>query len=127
MQRVLIISCLFVFACLGQVSAQSSVEESFTGLPVITESLLHLNNSQWSYAHDDSDATYYLDFQLINVNLQNLVVRNEVGLIVYSEDVTDLPVDAIYEIDLGQFGKGSYEIELQTFTDKTIKKKFRNN
>ena len=72
--------------------------------------------ADWSFYADDDNRTYYIDFEKINVNLSDIVVKNKRGEIVFKEDVLDLPVNAIYELNFDELGTGEYLVELRSFT-----------
>ncbi len=77
--------------------------------------------TDWSFYADDDNRTFYIDFEKINVNLSDIVVKNKSGEIVFKEDVLDLPVNAIYELNFDELGKGDYLVELRSYT-KTLRK-----
>jgi beta-galactosidase beta subunit len=70
----------------------------------------------WAMYSDDENHKYYIDFQKISVNLNDIHVKNEKGEEVFKDNLFTLPVDTIYELDLSKFPVGKYEIELRTFT-----------
>jgi len=80
------------------------------------------HDANWSFYVDNESQTYYIDFEKINVNLSNIVVVDDSGKTILKEDVYDLPVNTIYEIDLSEFGKGEYEVQLRSFTGIIRKK-----
>ena len=80
-----------------------------------------IENTDWSFYADEDNRTFYIDFEKINVNLSDIVVKNSKGEIIYSEDVLGLPVNAIYELNFDDYGEGEYEVELRSFT-KIIRK-----
>ena len=59
---------------------------------------------------------YYIDFETLNVNLSDIIVKNGKGEIVWKDDVFELPVNTIYELDFSQYTAGKYEIQLHSFT-----------
>lgn len=127
MKRFLILSSfLALFLLPSFLSAQTSVKNSFEGLAVIEKSLLNIENQNWVYHAEDGSNLLYIDFDKINMNLNQVFVKNESGAVMYQDEVWDLPVDAIYEIDLAQFPKGAYVIEVNAFT-KTFKKEVSTN
>ena len=73
-------------------------------------------DDSWAMYSDDENHKYYIDFQKINVNLNDIHVRNEKGEEVFKDNLFTLPVDTIYELDLSIYPAGKYEIELRTFT-----------
>ncbi|MCB0705880.1 MAG: hypothetical protein KDC34_11245 [Saprospiraceae bacterium] len=105
---------LFVFFFLfstGILFAQPPAQEELTekGSPV-------LNSSSLTLFAGENGTTYYIDFETINTNLKELVLMNEFGEVLKREDLSKLPVNTIFELDLSTFGTGFYEVELRTFS-----------
>ncbi len=73
-------------------------------------------SEDWTIYADEENKIFYIDFENLTVNLNDIIVRNEAGEIVLSEEVFDLPVNTIYEIDLSDQRAGTYFIELRAFT-----------
>ena len=60
-----------------------------------------------------------IDFDILDDRVQTVkIIRN--GEFVKAEDVSELPEDSIYELDLNLFSKGKYTIELITNTQQSI-------
>lgn len=64
---------------------------------------------------DEETKTYYVDFEPIQVNISEIVLKNASGAVVFRENVSSLPVNAIYELDMSRYSPGNYRIELHTF------------
>jgi len=64
---------------------------------------------------DDESETYYIDFETIRANVNEIVLRDSSGAVRFQERVSDLPVNAIYELDVSAYSSGQYRIELHTF------------
>mgnify|MGYP006303606233 CR=1 FL=1 len=71
---------------------------------------------KWSLYTDNETNTCFVDFESIAVKLDEVVIESAKGEVIFSEDVTDFPVDAIYEIDLSRFENGEYTINLHYYT-----------
>lgn len=110
---ILSFSSNFLFA-----QASADRNESFTAKGFI---LTEIEDQDWSIYNDEENNIYYIDFEKINFNLSEIVVLDEEGNEVFSEEVLDLPVNSIYELDFKPFGSGQFKIELRSFT-KYIKK-----
>jgi beta-galactosidase beta subunit len=74
------------------------------------------SEDNWAMYSDEENHKYYIDFQKISVNLNDIHVKNEKGEEIFKDNLFTLPVDTIYELDLSKFPAGKYEIELRTFT-----------
>lgn len=64
---------------------------------------------------DEESKTYYVDFEPIQVNISEIVLKSASGSVLFRENVSSLPVNAMYELDMNRFGSGNYRIELHTF------------
>lgn len=107
----------FVLLCFigNSLFAQSiaSVDENiFTTNYELTE----LTDDTWSIYKDEENKICYIDFEKINFNLSEIIVKNDDGDVLIKDDVLDLPVNTIYEIDLSEYGAGNYHVELRSFT-----------
>lgn len=121
-RNVLLVTLLFFIGSnvmIAQTNLTSNLEENL--LASNTE-LLNLNDTDWSFYSDEENQLYYIDFETIQVNLSEVVVKNPQGEILFKDDVYDLPVNTIYELDFSPYGSGNYKVELRSFT-KIIEKK----
>jgi len=112
---ILVLTFVFVSSLSCQLFAQSSTSVNADKLDAVSN-LLNLNNTDWSYYIDDEQHIYYIDFEKINVNLNDIKVKNDAGEVVLEDQLYELPVNTIYELDLSTFPKGKYQVELRTFT-----------
>lgn len=113
MKRQLSLLAFLLCATLYTLNAQTaSLTPSLVKADVLTEKTAN----DWSVYADAENKLYYIDFQAINVNLNDIIVKNEAGAVVYKDHVLDLPVDVIYELDLSSYPVGTYSIELRSFT-----------
>lgn len=95
-------------------TAQSLASKS--GEAIESSKLKEIQADNWDIFADDENKIYYVDFESLNITLSDIVVKNESGSVVLKDDVFDLPVNTIYEIDLSDKKKGTYKIELRSFT-----------
>jgi hypothetical protein len=72
-------------------------------------------NSFSSFSDADSK-THFVDFESVRANVKDIVLKNAYGEVLFMEHVSDLPVNAIYELDMSRYKAGQYRIELHTFT-----------
>lgn len=107
---------LCMMGCFTVANAQTA-SLSKTDLSASKGSLLNMDTESWSLYADEENNLYYVDFATLSVNLNDIVVTRDDGEVVLRDQVFDLPVDTIYEIDFNQYGKGTYTIELRSFTD----------
>jgi len=106
-----------LFCCVLTIASAQSIAATATSMPVTwTEAALDAEASEAFYRDADNQLVF-IDFEQLNVNLQQVVLRSRGGMVLFQEDVFGLPVDAIYELDLSDYGVGTYRIELHTYTD----------
>jgi len=118
MQRFVLLFVLgLIAATTTQLTAQTTDLFASKGLSASTSSL-----EDWEFFTDDAQHIYYIDFESLKVNLSYIMVRDEQGNVVMEDNVQDLPVNTIYELDFDLFGKGTYYVELLSFTDQTSRK-----
>lgn len=108
---------LFFLFCgfFGSLTAQTSVSTMstfFNDFALSPES----DNAEWTFYHDAENKIYYIDFEAINVNLNDIKVVDEKGEVVMNDILWNLPVNAIYELDMKNFKPGNYKIQLRTYT-----------
>jgi len=104
----------FLFSSLSLFSQYTSKGAAAPGPEGI--SVIALDNADWSFYADEDNRTFYVDFEKINVNLSDVVIKNKSGEIVFKDDVMELPVNAIYELNFEELGVGDYVVELRSFT-----------
>ena len=74
----------------------------------------------WSFL-SGNDKTYYIDFEELQVKLEEVQVKNVSGKTIFSDNVKDLSSLTLYEIDLSKYQKGDYFLELQLKNKKLRK------
>lgn len=114
MQQKFLLVFFFLMAIGFTATAQSLASKS--GEATQSSKLKEIQADNWDIFADDENKIYYVDFESLNITLADIVVKNASGSIILKDDVFDLPVDTIYEIDLSDQKKGTYKIELRSFT-----------
>lgn len=113
---------LFTLVFFGVALAASNAQTYLTStedkqvIATDNEDLPVLEGENWTFYHDKNHKVYYIDFETINVNLNELIIKNSKGDVVYHDELWNLPVNTIYELDFSKFRPGRYEVELRTFT-----------
>ena len=107
---VFLMVCLPLFTSAQTTSTSSQINLNENNVQTTT------TDPEWSFYSNDEARTYFIDFEKINVNLSDVIVKDEHGEILIKDNVYQLPVDTIYEVDFSPFGAGIYSIELRTFT-----------
>ena len=122
MQRKILFGALIVFGCFGtNLSAQTSFQETNLTTSLTTMFNSSSNADSWSFYLDEETSTYFIDFETINLNLSEIIVMDQTGDIVLRDDVSELPVNSIYEINCADFSKGEYQVELRSYTSTMTK------
>ena len=117
--KFLTLTIVLLFSSLSLFSQTTAKGAAAPGIENI--SVVSLDNADWSFYADDDNRTFYVDFEKINVNLSDVVIKNKKGEIVFKDDVDELPVNAIYELNFEELGIGDYSVELRSYT-KIIQK-----
>jgi len=115
MQKFLIAFGLF-FVFNLTLSAQSPESLQITNTRQASSSSTVLQNPDRAFYADQESKTIFIDFENLNVNLSNIVVKDILGGVVFKAEVGGLPVDTIYELDMSRMNSGTYEIELRSYT-----------
>lgn len=116
--RKLILSFALFMVAIVAAEAQTSMTAFASDKATINgdEDLPELEGENWTFYHDKENKVYYIDFETINVNLNELIIKNSKGDVVFQDELWRLPVNAIYELDFSKYKPGRYEVELRTFT-----------
>ena len=114
MQQKFLLVFFFMISLGFTATAQSLASKS--GEAIESSKLKEVKADNWDIFADDENKIYYVDFESLNITLSDIVVKNESGSVVLKDDVFDLPVNTIYEIDLSDKKKGTYKIELRSYT-----------
>ncbi len=106
---------LFAFAFLPEINAQMAAKSPYASTLSTSETAV-LAINDWSIYADMDSRTYFIDFEQLAVNVNEVLVIDAEGNVVWQEEVYDLPVNSIYELDFSAYKSGQYTIELQAFT-----------
>lgn len=80
-----------------------------------------VGGEELSFYIDEESNTIYIDFEPIRVNINQIMLKDANGSVLFQDTVSDLPVNAIYELDMKQYNPGMYRVELHTFTSVLAK------
>ena len=109
------IAGILVFFLLAGVSSQLMGQSGMApGSDTLTPK--GVGGESFSFFIDEESETYFIDFESIRANLSEIALKNAKGDILFQDRVSDLPVDAIYELNVSPYSPGQYRIELHTFT-----------
>ncbi|MBI5914089.1 MAG: hypothetical protein HY842_01835 [Bacteroidetes bacterium] len=107
---------LLVSVATAEMTAQTSTSVTSSPSEIQNSDNIAIGNEDWTFYLDQESKVYYIDFETISVNLSDIRVYNEAGDVVMTDKLWDLPVNAIYEINLTDFDPGTYKIELRSYT-----------
>ena len=105
---------------LPTIEAQTSFNQS-DDLESVTGNLLNLEADDWTFLEGENGNTFFIDFEKIKSNLNEIKVMNQNGETVFEDELWNLPVDTIYELDFTDFKKGKYAVKITTFTEEINK------
>jgi len=111
----LLFTALLMLACQFLMTAQTNVPDAPVMAAQLTAKGIPAENL--SFFADEEEAVFYIDFESISLNLNEVVIKDKEGATVFMQKVSDLPVDTIYELDYSQFNSGQYFVELHSYTD----------
>ena len=114
MQRFAFVLGLLLLGSLNTLTAQITAKGP--GASSLSSELPVLHTNEWSIYADEESQTYYIDFEQLAVNVNDVVVRDQSGSVLWQEEVFDLPVNTIYELDFSAYRAGAYVIELRAYT-----------
>lgn len=112
MQRKIYLLILIAFFC----SATSAFSQQASVETLTAKGATVAVTEDQSLYTGDNDKVYYIDFEDLRMNLSEIILKNDQGKVLLKDDVFDLPVNTIYELDLSQYGTGTFEVELRSFT-----------
>lgn len=108
------------FFWLPTIEAQTSFNQS-DDLTSVKGNLLNLESDDWTFLEGENGNTFFIDFEKIQSNLNEIKVMNKNGEIVFEDELWNLPIDTIYELDFTKFDKGDYTVKINTFTEEINK------
>ncbi len=110
---------LSVFVFLLTVATQASVTTKTGNSPVEVKPTNLIDQALF---YDAENKVCFIDFEAINVNIDKVIVKSGEGDVIFSEAVSSLPVNTIYEIDFKPFGKGEFSVKLSGLLGEVIEK-----
>ncbi|MBI1224130.1 MAG: hypothetical protein GC192_02735 [Bacteroidetes bacterium] len=110
------LSLLFLVFTISSVSAQSSASVDSKKPTILSSEEFSISSDEWTFYLDKDNKVYYIDFESISINLNDIRVFNQEGEIVKSDKLWDLPVNTIYELNIGDLKPGNYKVELRSYT-----------
>lgn len=77
----------------------------------------------WTFHTNQNSKLLYIDFEALGGKMSHLVIRsNEKSVVIEDNHLFDLPANTIYEVNLDNLKRGSYFVELYTFSNEVINK-----
>ncbi len=118
---IIVLILTISFFWLPNLTAQTS-SNNFEVLASIDENLIDLKADDWTFFKGEDINTFFIDFEKIKSNLNEIKVTDSQGSEVFKDELWNLPVDTIYELDFQTYEKGTYTIEITTFTESVERK-----
>lgn len=114
--------CMFHLPCFSQVLAMKISDEA--KVPAKTSELTIKEEMAFdgAFLMDSETKTFFIDFEKLPFNLRQISLKSAGGEVVKLSQVFQLPVDAIFEMDLQGLEKGEYTLEIQSFANRYSKK-----
>lgn len=105
--------------CFVALSASSFAQTTAASAPELID-VSDLIIDRWHFT-DAQNERAYIDFEAIGVHLEDIRVYAANGEVMWSDDVSTLPVDVIYEVDYSTYPAGSYTLEIRSYTGRITK------
>jgi hypothetical protein len=116
MLKYLLLTSLASLLTVGLFAALPASEITTTGSDDVALTVKDEITTEDEFIFIDSDEKVcYIDFEKITINLKEVSLINQSGQVVFSEDVSDVPVDTIFEIDYSTFAGGKYIVEMKSY------------
>lgn len=120
MKHTLLMTILVIVGFnLNQTHAQtlSSVKDDVTIAKALTTDNEHSN---WAFYADEENKKYFIDFEKLHIYLDRIEVLDEEEKVIFTDNLWNLPADALYELDCSKFDSGKYTIRLKSLVDETM-------
>ena len=111
---------VFIILCFG-FSSTGLLAQSFDNTVVSTSTRSSDEMIDKSVFMDADEKICYVDLEKVPVNLKQAAIINHHGDEVVVMSLHDEPVNKIIELDYSELPQGSYMLELQSYTGKTLK------
>ena len=111
---------LALFLCAFCAVSTFASAQSLASVSTDLEDVSHLVIDRWHFT-DRQNQRAFIDFEAIGVNLESIRVTAPSGEVMWSDDVSTLPVDVIYEVDYSTYPAGNYTLEIRSYTGKITK------
>lgn len=115
MKKLLIIALCFGSSALGLQAQSNEIQVASISAMNSDEMIDH------SVFMDADEKICYVDLEKVPVNLKQAAIINNHGDEVVVMSLRDEPVNKIIELDYSDLPQGSYMLELQSYTGKTLK------
>ena len=106
----------------AQVNGQISVNQISQNLTISSLAYFNSDIPNDCVSVDVEEQTLFIDLQKIQYNLKEVSLIGRDGSIAFLKDVSQSPVDAIVEVDLTGFSRGSYLLELKSYVNSIHKR-----
>lgn len=114
----LVLFSTFSLLLFGQ---QSELQLSSLYMTANNSDDLIIAESDWAFYADKENATVFIDFEEIEDTATQLEIISENDEVLLTEDLTNVPFNTIYELDVAFLNSGKYSIRIKTYNE-TINK-----
>lgn len=72
----------------------------------------------WAFYADETNKKYFIDFEKLHIYLDKIeIVASATNKVLFTDNLWNLPPDAIYELDCAAYEPGKYAIRLTSLTN----------
>jgi hypothetical protein len=119
--KQLVLTAAITFAALfsNQTHAQSlaSLNEDVTYAKALA---IDKNDADWAFYADENNKKYFIDFDKLHIYLDKIEVVDEQENVIFTDNLWNIPSDALYELDCSNYQSGKYSLRLKSLTEETI-------
>lgn len=130
----LMTSCLFFCLLCSSNWAQSTISVNQPDVKPLLQKLKQIkvfsqddSEFTWILFEDESEQSFFVDFDHFDVNLKQVIVKDQRDQVISKREVYDLPVDSIFEINMDDRPEGFYTIEVHSFINVFSKSVYLEN
>ena len=121
MRKWLVLSLFFSLSFFLESSAQTTNSATTITANTAEETTLPTIEENWTFHQDNENKVFYIDLSALGGKMSKLSFKDETGSSVFKDDLLSIPSNTIYELNLASYEKGTYTLELHTYSQLITK------
>ena len=120
MNKIFLTACLILASVFVNLSSAQSLS-SFIPEVNVAKALSSITNDEfnWAFYEDAEHKKYFIDLEKLHIYLDKIEIINAENKVVFTDNLWNLPAEALYELDGSSFPTGEYTIRLYSLTEET--------